>query len=183
LKNLNSKFMKNNIHGLGFTLIELMVVVTIMGILMAAGIVAFLQSQKTSRDARRRADVHALALAFEQYHQDNNNYFRSSTGAVSTGANWTGTFQTTLGGYFPSGKLPLDPKNNTTYRYTFRSNLDSDYSPAKFCVGATLEIANGNCTGVIDSALDTAQYSDPDYAKCLFTTPGTGTMYCEQNRL
>jgi prepilin-type N-terminal cleavage/methylation domain-containing protein len=180
LKQNNTNF---NQSDSGFTLIELMVVVTIMGILMASGIVAFLQSQKNARDARRKADVHSIFLAFEQYHQDHNDYIRSATGANSTGAGWTGTWQTTFGGYFPSGKLPLDPKNTTAYHYEFRSNKDADYSPAKFCVAAILENTNGNCSDVTDQSVDSSMYTDPLYGKCVFVTPGTGTMYCEQNRL
>lgn len=52
----------------GFTLIELMVVVAIIGILMAAGIITFSSAQRNARDAKRRADVDAIAKAFEQYY-------------------------------------------------------------------------------------------------------------------
>jgi general secretion pathway protein G len=166
----------------GFTLIELMVVISIMGILMAAGIVMFTNAQKKSRDAKRRADVDALAKAIEQYYQNNGNYFRASAGANSTSANWTGTWQTTLGGYFPSGKLPLDPINDSTYNYEFRARLGADGPPATFCVGATLETPNGNCTAVTDPAIPAGTYSDPGWGKCVFVTAGTGTMHCAQYR-
>lgn len=53
---------------LGFTLIELMVVVSLIGILMLAGILAFTASQQNSRDSRRKADVDAIGKALEQYY-------------------------------------------------------------------------------------------------------------------
>lgn len=49
----------------GFTLIELMVAMAILAILAVAGLVLFTGAQKNARDARRRADVDAIATALE----------------------------------------------------------------------------------------------------------------------
>ncbi len=49
----------------GFTLIELLVVVTILAILSLAGIAAFRNTAGNARDAKRKADVDAIAKAYE----------------------------------------------------------------------------------------------------------------------
>lgn len=49
----------------GFTLIELMVVVAILGLLAVAGISSFSGAQKNVRDAKRRADIDSIADAME----------------------------------------------------------------------------------------------------------------------
>lgn len=49
----------------GFTLIELMVAITIVAILSMMGLVAFTSVQKNARDSRRRGDIDAIATALE----------------------------------------------------------------------------------------------------------------------
>ena len=50
---------------LGFTLIELLVVVAIIAFLAAIGIAVYSEIQSKSRDARRIADIEAIAKALE----------------------------------------------------------------------------------------------------------------------
>jgi prepilin-type N-terminal cleavage/methylation domain-containing protein len=166
----------------GFTLIELMVVVAIIGILMSAGILSFTQAQRASRDSRRRADVDAIAKAFEQYYQNNGEYFAGNY--FSTTVSWASApFLAAVGVFFPSGTLPLDPINDSSanYAYAIRSlqrNAAGHVNPAsRFCVRARLERSNGNCTG--DTGTSTA---DPDSYTCAFVTTGAGTHYCVENR-
>lgn len=49
----------------GFTLVELMVAIAIMAILSVIGLTVFTNSQVTARDAKRKADIDALAKAME----------------------------------------------------------------------------------------------------------------------
>ncbi len=110
----------------GFTLIELMVVVAIIGILMAAGIVAFTNAQQNARDARRRADIDAISKALEQYNQNNDSAYPASASAIST--------------YFPSGAAPGDPQGGS-YSLSLATNA--------YCVCATMEkTGRGNATAL-----------------------------------
>lgn len=49
----------------GFTLIELLIAVSIIAVLAVIGIVVFAGAQRNSRDARRKADINAIAKAME----------------------------------------------------------------------------------------------------------------------
>lgn len=49
----------------GFTFIELLVVVTIIGVIFAAAAVSYTQISKNSRDARRRSDLETIRQALE----------------------------------------------------------------------------------------------------------------------
>lgn len=164
----------------GFTLIELMVVVAILGILMSAGIVMFSDAQKAARDAKRRADLDAIAKAMEQYYQNNGEYYYANINSLGT--NWDdSTRRLMLGVFFASGSLPVDPVNNDTYYYVIRG-IDQNRSGAanpqtRFCVLVPLENRKGNCAGTTGVAL-----SNPNTYQCAFVTPGTGKYYCAQNR-
>lgn len=164
----------------GFTLIELMVVVAIIGILMAAGIVVFSDAQKAARDAKRRADVDAIAKALEQYYQDRGAYYHVNIS--STMPTWDdSTRKAHLGIYFPSGSLPVDPLNTSSLYYRIISvmqNQPGAVNPqTRFCVSARLEQNNGNCNGDWSTSA-----ANPNSFQCMFVTPGTGTTYCAQNR-
>jgi len=116
----------------GFTLIELMVVVSIIGVLMAAGILAFTNAQQSARDSKRKADMDAISKAQEQYAAQNNSY--------PVAANITSAILT----YFPNGLIPTDPKNSGASVYTVTGNTGST-----FCSCALLEkVGTGNATTV-----------------------------------
>lgn len=54
----------------GFTLIELMIVVSIIGILAAIGIVSYRHVLQNGRDAKRQGDLGVIQSALELYHSD-----------------------------------------------------------------------------------------------------------------
>lgn len=55
----------------GFSLIELLVAISIIGIISAVGLTNYAQAQKVARDSKRKQDLASLAVAFELYYQQN----------------------------------------------------------------------------------------------------------------
>lgn len=58
----------------GFTLVELLIVIAILGILAAIGLASFASSQAKSRDAKRKAHLSQIAQALELYNNDKGKY-------------------------------------------------------------------------------------------------------------
>lgn len=114
MRNKNIKF-KIKIYNTqpvsGFTLIEILVSATIIGLLSTIGITGFQAITKSGRDALRKSDMEQIRSALEIY--------KSENGVYPTG---TAACQLTL----PTGyinNIPSDPKQPTyQYCYLWNSN-------------------------------------------------------------
>lgn len=126
-----------------FTLLEILVVISIIGILLALGTAAFSTAQKKGRDARRKSDIKAMQNGFEQYY--------SREGAYPTNQAEAG--DTTI---FPAG-LPEDPKNSSPSVYTF------SLSATSYCVCGLLENSEGNASALPAGGATTCTYGTGDY--------------------
>jgi len=58
----------------GFTIVELLIVIVVIGILAAIVITTFVGVQKRARDSERKSDLQALASQIEVYFADNSFY-------------------------------------------------------------------------------------------------------------
>ncbi len=67
-------FLKWKTKILGFTLIELMIVIAILGVLTAMISGNFITSLKKGRDARRKGDLEQIQRALEMYYEDKKAY-------------------------------------------------------------------------------------------------------------
>lgn len=115
--------MKKQCHG--FTLVELMVVIVILGILTAIGTFAFQTSQQKSRDSRRKNDISQVTKALELYNNDHSVYPGATDKKIDgCGATYTSTCE--WGAEFGNSsanviymiKLPNDPSiTRTKYVY------------------------------------------------------------------
>lgn len=121
----------------GFTIIELLVVITIIAILTSFGIVSYSSANKRSRDAKRKSDIEAIRQALEMYRADKS--FYPSAG----GGDWynVGSLDFTsvlVSGYLPS--MPDDPKTGLDYYYQAANLSGGDYYG--YCLSASLESEN-----------------------------------------
>jgi prepilin-type N-terminal cleavage/methylation domain-containing protein len=122
----------------GFTLIELMIAVSIVGILSTVGMVMYSSSQKVARDSKRKQDLRSIAQALEIFYLEYKRYPCSDaggTGVNSNTGNWltdsnvancistgvTGTNTSLAPSYMNS--VPKDPLSpSTTYQYSYLSS-------------------------------------------------------------
>ncbi len=125
------KAMKNSEQKQGFTLIEMLIVVAIIGVLASIVLVGLGPTQRTGRDARRIADLKQVQTALELYFQKNGQYPNSATWAALE----TDLVSATIG----VNKIPNDPNSNRNYTYApntsrngylLRADLEDGNNPA-----------------------------------------------------
>ena len=96
-----------------FTLIELLTVVSILGLLMSAILVSTEATKKKARDAKRYANINVIKRALDIYYVDNNQY-PEEVGAGDFEYSYTDpdNFLSALvnGGYLQ--EAPVDPVNS-----------------------------------------------------------------------
>ena len=86
----------------GFTLIELMIVVVIIGILAAIAIPNFISMQARAREGSTKSNMHAVQLAAEDYSVQNDGRYAATAAEVitllpSAGAGFTNPFDKSTG--------------------------------------------------------------------------------------
>lgn len=104
----------------GFTLLELLVVIGIIGMLISIAAVSYSSAQGRTRDARRKSDIKGIQVAMEQYYsqQPTSIYAVCSTGVKIVNGNCA------IGSYFSGGSVPVDPGTND---YTFTASSTTAY--------------------------------------------------------
>jgi type II secretion system protein G len=112
----------------GFTLVELLVVITVLGILAVIGITSFTSAQVRGRDTGRKSDLKQISNSLELYFNDHGVYPASLNGQIlgcpttsSTACTW-GTSQFTDGRTVYFKILPKDPSMGNYYYRTVTIN-------------------------------------------------------------
>jgi prepilin-type N-terminal cleavage/methylation domain-containing protein len=120
----------------GFTLLELLIVIALIGILVSVGTASYSSAQFKARNSRRKQDMKAVQSALEQYYGVNNEY-----PAASNPCNLGATSAT----YLPAG-LPIDPR--PAQSYTINCIDVSNYCACGLLEGTTTEgnSSDANCS-------------------------------------
>lgn len=109
--------MKKTLNSSGFTLVELLTVLTIIAVLAGIGLVNFSGVQSKGRDSTRKSDLRALAQALEIYYQKNDSYINPAGGGPSDCANDMSNFYTNIRTYVANQKDLKDPQTGQNYCY------------------------------------------------------------------
>lgn len=162
----------NKIRRKGFTLVELLVVIVVLGILVSISVVAYNGTQGRARDSRRQNDISEIAKALEVYYAVNHDY-PTSGGATATTNTWTTTADASWASFvtalkpFMDNNVPSDPTSTpganiltpSGYNYAYFSNNSTATCGAgtnqMYMLVYRLETAsqvntlNGNCTSTV----------------------------------
>lgn len=130
-----------------FTLVELLIVISIISVLVSIVAVSFRSSQAKGRDTERKNDLKQIANALELYYSDYGKYPDASGGQI-VGCNgaacpWgSGTFTDGKTVYFKT--LPQDPSTGFSFFYRTPDSPTNQ----KFQIFARLEnTQDQNCLG------------------------------------
>lgn len=157
----------------GFTLIELMVTIAIIGILSGIGITSFTGARLKANDAKRRSDLVQLRNALEQYASDKGSYPSTSGNWYSSDPNEIAGVPVKGGNWIPGlaptyiKSLPADPVGGTglssltpgcsgwSKSYLYRSIDGAGYELLAHCSGEAMSMND-----IKDGLFDPTRYND-----------------------
>ena len=133
----------------GFTIVELLIVIVIIGILAAIVIVAYNGITQRGRDSQRLSDMKSIEKALELYHADNGGYPTCNNTVYNAGdALSVCSMDSIKNSLVPKyiAKLPVDPTNSGSdvYKYAvgYKKNTATtfnDYKTDNYITGMKLE--------------------------------------------
>src|SRR4030042_5343737 len=150
--------MKKIYESLGFTLIEILIVIAIIGILAAIALVSFTGAQRQARDTNRKSDLRMYETALVQYASKNKGKFPSYSGVTNI-SNLCGTLDISN----------CPPDIDDTYRYVSNGPTnDGTPKATQYVIWSTLEATNDvNDAWVICSGGSVGTYYDtPNSFNC-----------------
>lgn len=116
-----------------FTLIEVLVAATIVGLLSTIGLSGYQAITRSGRDALRKSDMEQIRSALEIYKSDNGNYPTPPTACVPQITSYINSY-------------PVDPKP-TTYRYCYKPTGTLNYNICAHLENGTGTDYSAECGG------------------------------------
>jgi prepilin-type N-terminal cleavage/methylation domain-containing protein len=130
---------RNRRNELGFTLIELMIVIAIIGILIGAAVIGFKAAQKAGNEAATLQDLKTIAAVEIQYYNTHNRTF--------------GTFEQLVQDKVLSSKFQGNPPLTDGYIFTLKVIPKSATQPTSYTLNADPQAdTTGGTHYYIDSA-------------------------------
>jgi prepilin-type N-terminal cleavage/methylation domain-containing protein len=130
---------RNRRNELGFTLIELMIVIAIIGILIGAAVIGFKAAQKAGNEAATLQDLKTIAAIEIQYYNTHNRTF--------------GTFEQMVADKVLSTKFSGNPPSTDGYIFTLKVIPKSATQPTSYTLNADPQTdTTGSNHYYIDSA-------------------------------
>lgn len=140
---------------IGFTLVEMLVVISIIGVLASLTLVSFTSTQKSARDTQRKSDLKQYATALEGYASSGNGLYPERSSTVSA--------QSTLCTDLAITSCPQDPKeiSDATYYYKYQSDgaATGTAKATKFVLWAKIEKTTDNWVICSDGKIGTKSQS------------------------
>ncbi len=128
----------------GFTLVEILVVVSIIGIIISISVLSFNSTEEVSRNNARLSNVKQIQLALEEYYKYENSYPTTlSFGGSLIGSSTSKVFLSLI----PQNPSPRDDGNCTDQEYQYSYNTSTKAYTLGFCLSKKIsdfEVGNYN---------------------------------------
>lgn len=160
----------------GFTLLELMIIIIILGVLAALVSGNFITSLKKGRDARRKTDLNQVQKALEMFYEDKKMY-PDPDGFSGSTSKFCETSACAASEKVYMFRIPIDPSSGT---YTFTIDASRQSYRLYACLENTEQIlpyvdlsdepGGGWCTR-------TCYNSNNDSRRCIWVLTDSNTTY------
>ncbi len=136
----------------GYTLVELLIVIAIIGILVSIGIVSYGSVNRRSRDTKRKSDVEQMRSALEMYRADIGYYSAAGSGSWTDASSLSTDLVST---YAPA--IATDPIPSQVYRYKATNPSGTPTRYYGYCLSAILETqttTTNSCTILVETGFN-----------------------------
>ncbi|MDD4930987.1 MAG: type II secretion system protein [Candidatus Colwellbacteria bacterium] len=132
----------------GFTLIEMVIVIAVVGILMGLAFNGIRGVQSAARDTKRTADLRSMQSYLELYFNKCGHYPGNADCTENSSQNFAGMKSVIEQSVANTGDIPEDPQKSGGASYVYGTDANNN----EYVIGATMEKTKprGSAAGTID---------------------------------